>query len=159
MALEPFTYSYHEDQTQQTVWKVRFVVPFNCRVRRRMTSLNSPKHTEQGLPDLWSIIHKHWTNGLFDLSKKIQHMRAAEIIHTYPTTWWPELLGLIQMRDLCLWLKGKHFVLLLCILQHCRHTWCSKPNEHLNGVRKLRFLSIGKNQLWLKYTEEESQVR
>lgn len=150
MVLDPFTYNYHENQTQQTIWKARFVVPFNSHVRWRMTSLNSPKHTEQGLPDLCSIINKHWTNVLFGLSKKIQLMRAAEIIHIYPITWWHELLGLIQMRDLCLWLKGKHFVLFLCILLHCRYTWCFKPQENLNGVRKLRFPSMGKNQLWLK---------
>lgn len=56
MVLEPFIHNSYQDQTQLTVLKDRFVIPFNCLVRLRMTSLNSEKDIDQGLPDSCSII-------------------------------------------------------------------------------------------------------
>lgn len=91
-------------------------------------------------------------------------MRVAEITKSHSIIQWQELFGLIQMRDLCPLLKGKHFVLFLCILQHCRYVWYSKPHEHLNVVsdpwckrirqhRQHLLGSTGKNNLCLKLTE------
>lgn len=99
------------------------------------------------------VPYTNWANVLtgVSLSKELERMRAAEIIHGHPITWWHELLGLIEMRDLCLWLKGKHFVLFLCTLQHCTYVWYTKTYEHRNSVILLG--SIGKNYLWLKYPE------